>query len=204
MLYKIIEPEKRGRRTKQSASGKSVLTEMCSNPELLHRNDHIQNVAFCLSSAQYTTPKYFLHHLFNQPNWFCRISVRNARDGKKIFHKFPSDWLLDLNRIHFKVEGCMKAPKLCSSQVCTITDASEHGYSTDLKMIARCILDGEIQSGSFKQITIPRMEFEAAVLAVIFERGFWINLVEEQLYFMFEKYFKTQLCCLPTNAMIFC
>ncbi|XP_034073841.1 uncharacterized protein LOC117547324 [Gymnodraco acuticeps] len=89
-----------------------------------------------------------------------------------------SGWLADINKMaEFQVDRCMKPTSfghVRHAQLHHFSDASESGYGTvsylrlenDNKEVHVSFITGKSRVSPLKQVTIPRMELTAAVLAV--------------------------------------
>lgn len=107
----------------------------------------------------------------------CRRNLKWDEQIPSLFAKHWSDWLSDLQRIKdFKVDRCLKPTVFGTSvavQLHHFSDASEVGYGTasylrltEGEKVHVSFLVGKARVAPLKQITIPRLELTAAVLAV--------------------------------------
>lgn len=106
----------------------------------------------------------------------CRKNLKWDEPVPALFSKHWSDWLSEFQQISgFKVERCVKPQDFGTSlkaQLHHFSDASQAGYGTvsylRLENIdsVRSFIMGKVRVAPLKQVTIPRLELAAAILAV--------------------------------------
>ncbi|XP_055516238.1 uncharacterized protein LOC129711872, partial [Leucoraja erinacea] len=108
----------------------------------------------------------------------CKEKLGRDENITQTFSQRWTGWLIDLNKMaEFKEDRCMKPAnfgQIKLAQLHHFSDTSESGYGTvsylrledDNKEVHVAFIMGKARVAPVKQMTIPRMEITAAVLAV--------------------------------------
>ncbi|KAK7896434.1 hypothetical protein WMY93_021759 [Mugilogobius chulae] len=107
----------------------------------------------------------------------CRMNLKWDEPVPAAFSKYWSEWLSELQQMSgFKVDRCIKPQNfgtLVKAQLHHFSDASQTGYGTvsylrleNEDSVHISFIMGKARVAPLKQITIPRLELAAAVLAV--------------------------------------